>query len=207
MSKGKLTRRERLSELLKKEILDAAAQVFTEYGYERATTKKIAAKADVSEGTLYYYFKNKRDILMSLFRILIDNITQNLNLLSSPDDKSDVKAMFADIMKRQLSFNSSLPILTLFLHEARIDPVLQKTFSDLIQSVRSTASERFKHLVNKEIIGNIDHHALGMLMSLIAIGYTTLLEAGDEALIRKPVNKLASEISGIIVDGVRPAKS
>jgi len=202
----KLSRRERLGEILKKEILDAAAQVFNEYGYERATTKKIAAKAEVSEGTLYYYFDNKRDILMSLFKILIDNVTENLNLLALSNDKTDIVGIFSDIMKRQLSFNSAFPILTLFLHEARIDPELQKSFSDLIQSVRKAAAERFKHMVVKGTIGNVDHEALGLLMSLIAIGYTTLLEAGDGALVHKPVEKLAKEISHIIVDGVRPAK-
>ena len=35
-------------------ILDAAASVFTERGYERATTKAIAAAAELSEGALYH---------------------------------------------------------------------------------------------------------------------------------------------------------
>ncbi len=43
-------------------ILAAAAQVFAEAGYERATTNAIAAKAGISPGSLYQYFANKEEI-------------------------------------------------------------------------------------------------------------------------------------------------
>ena len=45
MKTTKNTRRENQSELLKKEILDAASEVSKEYGYEKAITKKIARKS------------------------------------------------------------------------------------------------------------------------------------------------------------------
>src|SRR5215510_716940 len=40
-------------------LLDAAAQVFAEVGFEAATTNAIAARAGVSPGTLYQFFPNK----------------------------------------------------------------------------------------------------------------------------------------------------
>lgn len=40
-------------------LLDAAAQVFAEVGFEGATTNAIAARAGVSPGTLYQFFSNK----------------------------------------------------------------------------------------------------------------------------------------------------
>ena len=40
-------------------ILDAAAQVFVEAGYEAATTEAIAARAGTSIGSLYQFFPNK----------------------------------------------------------------------------------------------------------------------------------------------------
>ena len=41
-------------------ILDAAAAIFTETGYEAATTEAIAARAGTSIGSLYQFFPNKR---------------------------------------------------------------------------------------------------------------------------------------------------
>lgn len=48
------------------EILRAAARVFAEEGYEKATTNAIAAEAGISPGSLYQFFKNKDDIAAAL---------------------------------------------------------------------------------------------------------------------------------------------
>jgi AcrR family transcriptional regulator len=47
-------------------ILDAAADVFAERGYEPATTNAIAAKAGMSPGSLYQFFGNKEAIAAAL---------------------------------------------------------------------------------------------------------------------------------------------
>ena len=46
--------------------LDAAAQVFSEVGYEAATTNAIAARAQTPIGSLYHFFPNKEAILYAL---------------------------------------------------------------------------------------------------------------------------------------------
>ncbi len=45
-------------------ILEAAAQVFSEHGYEKTSTNLIAERAGFSVGTVYEYFPNK-DVLLS----------------------------------------------------------------------------------------------------------------------------------------------
>ncbi|WP_335872889.1 TetR/AcrR family transcriptional regulator [Bacillus sp. 2205SS5-2] len=51
-----------------KQIIDAAVIVIAENGYHQAQVSKIAKQAGVADGTIYLYFKNKEDILISLFR-------------------------------------------------------------------------------------------------------------------------------------------
>lgn len=48
------------------QILDAALKVFAEKGYKGATNQKIAEAAGVSAGLIYFYFKNKEDLLFAL---------------------------------------------------------------------------------------------------------------------------------------------
>ncbi len=48
------------------QVLAAAVQVFAHKGFERATIKDIARHAGMSEGSIYNYFKNKNDLLVSI---------------------------------------------------------------------------------------------------------------------------------------------
>lgn len=48
------------------QLLDAAAELFAEIGYDSATTNKIAARAGVSPGTLYQFFSGKEDLAQAL---------------------------------------------------------------------------------------------------------------------------------------------
>ncbi|MGK2866078.1 MAG: TetR/AcrR family transcriptional regulator [Mycobacterium sp.] len=58
--------RQQRSTQTRRDILDAAARVFSEHGYAAGTTNRIAAAAEVSIGSLYQYFPNKDAILAAL---------------------------------------------------------------------------------------------------------------------------------------------
>ena len=47
-------------------ILEAAAAVFAEKGFFTSRVADIADRADVADGTVYLYFKNKEEILMTV---------------------------------------------------------------------------------------------------------------------------------------------
>lgn len=51
-----------------KQIIEAAVVIIAENGYHQAQVSKIARQAGVADGTIYLYFENKEDILISVFR-------------------------------------------------------------------------------------------------------------------------------------------
>ncbi|HEY9408529.1 MAG TPA: TetR/AcrR family transcriptional regulator [Jiangellaceae bacterium] len=55
-------------------LLDAAAGVFAEVGYARASTNAIAARAGASPGTLYQFFPNKEAIADALAQRYIEQL-------------------------------------------------------------------------------------------------------------------------------------
>ena len=57
------------------DILASARQVINEKGFERVTMAEIAEKANIVEGTVYRYFKNKDDLLL---RVAEDYFTQQI---------------------------------------------------------------------------------------------------------------------------------
>ncbi len=63
--------REEKKKLYKKKIIDAAKEVFLKEGFQKATTKKIAALAGIGEGTIYNHFKSKNDILIDIYNNML----------------------------------------------------------------------------------------------------------------------------------------
>ena len=47
-------------------ILQAAIEIFSKSNFQNATIAEIARKANVAEGTIYQYFKNKEDLFFSI---------------------------------------------------------------------------------------------------------------------------------------------
>ena len=73
------------------QIIDAAVIVIAQNGYYQAQVSKIAKQAGVADGTIYLYFKNKEDILISLFRekmgYFVEQIEEELKGKTSVSEK------------------------------------------------------------------------------------------------------------------------
>ena len=63
---GVKERREREKEALRREILDAASELFVEEGYQSVSMRKIAEKIEYSPTTIYLYFRNKAELIATI---------------------------------------------------------------------------------------------------------------------------------------------
>jgi AcrR family transcriptional regulator len=68
--------RERRKNERRRRVLEAARAVFLEHGYENATTREIAARADVAVGTVFVYARDKRDLLMAIVNDDLEALTE-----------------------------------------------------------------------------------------------------------------------------------
>lgn len=59
-------------------ILEGALRAFAEKGFYNTKVSEIANEADVADGTIYLYFKNKDDLLISLFEDRMEWIIERL---------------------------------------------------------------------------------------------------------------------------------
>jgi TetR/AcrR family transcriptional regulator, fatty acid metabolism regulator protein len=62
------TKKDVVTEYRTAEILQAASRVFAERGYEAATIAEIARQAGVGKGTVYLYYRSKRDVYWAALR-------------------------------------------------------------------------------------------------------------------------------------------
>ncbi len=65
-------------------ILDASLAVFSQKGFAEAKISEVAEAAGVADGTIYLYFKNKDDLLISLFEAKLEAINAGLRDALSP---------------------------------------------------------------------------------------------------------------------------
>jgi len=83
------------SKRTKEKIVQAAIRLFEERGYEKTTSNDIASEAGVSVGSFYVYFTDKRQLLLTIFDRLADELYKNVFASLKPEHLFD-----ADLRKR-----------------------------------------------------------------------------------------------------------
>ena len=77
-------------------IINAALKVFSKKGFYNSRVSEIAKEAEVADGTIYLYFKNKDDILISVFETeMVKMINSMKSELARIDDPVKKVRMFA----------------------------------------------------------------------------------------------------------------
>ncbi|MCX5762864.1 MAG: TetR/AcrR family transcriptional regulator [Gemmatimonadetes bacterium] len=116
-----------------REILEAALRVFSARSFATTRLEDVAAAAGVTKGTIYYYFKNKEDLLVRLVasrdRELFADLEAQLNGLAGP-----VSAKLRMLMRKGFCdpADESQRLLHLVIHELHADS--PKVFVRAIQN-------------------------------------------------------------------------
>jgi AcrR family transcriptional regulator len=81
-------RRAQLKEATRTSIVRAALGLFQSKGFDQTTTKAIARKAKIAEGTVFNYFPTKEDIALHFFNLELDHaiasVQNNPRLAKAP---------------------------------------------------------------------------------------------------------------------------
>jgi AcrR family transcriptional regulator len=199
-------RQQRRVERRKKEILAAAARVFAAKGYASSTTKEIADAADVSEGTLYNYFRSKRDILIAV----ADESQTPMQIAVQEAGRLETRAAMIAMFQKAFDISETqLPFLRTLLSEAWIDDDILKEFLSvqlrrIAQPIQIFIRERVASGAFRPIDPEIGARvAIGMFAALIAPSLRGIapLPSRDER------RALATAIVDILLDGIQvPAR-
>jgi len=93
-------------------ILEAAVKVFARKGYFAARVADIASQAGVADGTIYLYFRNKEDILVSLFdEIMAEHIEKGREELAAVEGAEARLLVIAQHHLRLLGGNRDLAVV------------------------------------------------------------------------------------------------
>jgi AcrR family transcriptional regulator len=104
-------------DLTKKRILSIAEKLFSEKGFDATSVDSIAKKAKVNKALIYYHFKNKNDIITSLFQSIIEDLSQRIGNSIEDFHKSSNLTVEEKIKKEILVLSEKKDILSLLLME------------------------------------------------------------------------------------------
>lgn len=160
------------------QIIEAAVKVIAENGYHGSQVSKIAKEANVADGTIYLYFKNKEHILVSLFEEKMGEfIDQIAKAIEKSKTASDQLYTLIEMHFRQLSSDYYLAIVTqLELRQSNISLRLQinqvlKPYLTVIDSIiqKGISQQQFRAdvnipLVRQMIFGTLDEIVTNWVM-------------------------------------------
>ena len=160
-------------------LLESAATLFLDKGYEAISVNDICKHAGVSKGSFYHYFETKQVLFMTLMENWSSRVMQSiLNQPISAD--SNIKNVLIEMPHQfNVAFSAiprGFPILVDFWRQAMSDPAIWKM---AVEPYRYFTGF-FMHIVeNGQLDGSIrkdvDSEILARLLVAVAMGY--LLEA------------------------------
>lgn len=164
-----------------KRILQSAIGVFSEKGYSASTTSEIAKNAGVAEGTIFRYYKTKKDILRSILiqlinlvssKVVFTGIEKIFDTSEGKDFRSILKELIYDRMKLAESFT---PMFRIIITEALYhEEVRDALYENIVKKAIEVSGAFFSKMAERGLIRSdvtqlaVLRSALGSIAVLIA---------------------------------------
>ncbi len=132
-------------------IIQASIELFNEQGERNVTTNHIAAHLAISPGNLYYHFRNKEDIILSIYEEYARSLLlETLSKVSEEGKPLDSLVLYMDsVFQTTMKFRffySNLPVL---LDKS---PSLREKYVEVQQSISERVSQLLISLRAADII-------------------------------------------------------
>jgi AcrR family transcriptional regulator len=174
------------------EILDAALQVFGQYGYRRTSMDDVAREADIAKGTIYLSFTSKEEV----FQALSERLSQRM--LVGAEAASRRPGTTADKLAAMHAawFGTYADTISRSPHAAELLDAKHRLSADLV----ADAASRYKRLVrdvltDAAVAGELDLEPAGLTADtaaelLIASARGLQSSAASPAAYRRYLNAL-----------------
>lgn len=196
------SRRERRMAQRRLQILDAAADVFSHHGYENATTREIAERADVSEGTLYNYFENKYELFVGVADAFADDLVEAVEAI----DIDDMERSLTEFFAARLRSGRERRLLMLFLYMARLPGGEQ--IQEAVSRIVNQTTAKIQAAVEADVVRPLNPAVAAATLSAAVMGFAVLYDlsrdvlGGTEEVIAQRSQLLAAEIIDIALNGL-----
>jgi AcrR family transcriptional regulator len=191
-----------LREQRRSAILEAAADIFAQKGYHRATIKEIAAAVGIAPGTIYLYFKDKRDLLLSIAERLVHAVPDTSIRASRAQEPGLLQQLLEE---RITTMHKYWPFIRVLAGEMWVDRDLREQYLNKVMAPTLNAFEQqLEAYAKQEHVRSFDPYIiaramLGAVTIFILTSEITPADIQDDARRRAIIR----ELSGFFLYGLR----
>jgi TetR/AcrR family fatty acid metabolism transcriptional regulator len=163
----------------RKQILDAATQVFAEKGFHRATVKEIARVAGIADGTIYTYFASKDEVLLAVLDRLNETTERKQQFVLG--DEQDLKAFFRAYLRQRMALLwPNAEVFRAVLPELLVNGELRKRYYEQVLAPTIAVGEQFSQGQSEQLQINIPLTVRAIAGTLLGLLLLQLL--GDQEI-------------------------
>jgi AcrR family transcriptional regulator len=199
-------RKESVTRMREQQILNAALKVFSNKGFAEANITEIAQEAGVAEGTIYNYYRSKRELLIAVVKTFV--ITESFLNLFEHVGETGYPVFLTAVLNNRMDFieDNVRSNMLLLIGDTLHDPELRETYDQ--QVIKPVMNRMGKYLENKAAEGefrsvntNVVTRALGgMVLGLLLLA---LFEGESSPLNSIPRQNLAAEMVDLVMKGIQ----
>jgi AcrR family transcriptional regulator len=134
-------------ELTRAQIIEAAQRLFHDFGYQNTSLGDIAAVVGIGRTTLYEYFTDKEDLVVSLVESELPRLL--LRLVESVDTMAPAGNQIADLATGMVRFVATDPTLGVILH--RDIPKLSRAAQLRVRAAHAEFNQAFGRIYEKGV--------------------------------------------------------
>jgi AcrR family transcriptional regulator len=191
------------------QILEAAIRVFSEKGFSASRTSEVAKEAGVSEGTIFNYFKTKKDLLIGLIPLFVRFVRPFVlrgveKILKTRKDR-ELEDVLADLLRDRIQLaQDNLPLLKTIALEAAFHPELLEPFREkMMPKFVEVGTRMIREEVERGTFREVDPvSTLRIFMSMMA-GYVVLRNVYPDSFGREEEETEIRRMVDLFLNGVK----
>ena len=185
----------------KAQILDAALAVIVQKGYENSRMDDIVALSKMSKGAIYWYYKSKKEIYLSLVNHWVHNYSAVLNHIVDTDRSASdqLRSLFqyftVQYEKDPVVFKALLEFWSMAGRDPEFNDKLQKVYSEFVNLISTIIQQGMDNGEFKNL--DVDITAMSIMVNIEGIMWFTLFKLKNTS-----ARKYIQTISDFILSGL-----
>ena len=176
------------------DIIKTSIKLFNEKGYANTSTRHIAETMNISVGNLYYYFKNKEDILIKIFTQFTDEI---LCEVIEIDFEVDTMFLFEDLLIKNYQIEREYIFLTTEINTIILNnPRFRRIRKESLILEIDLFKKLIKHQIKFDYFVKLEDEEINFLISNVwtiartSYSFWSILEINLEDNLKKSIRNI-----------------